>query len=74
MLIYQGAASFEIWTGHKAPVEVMREAALNHLREGAEELTGASYGYSVMALQQSLTQWRLGKGAAFGVDLCTKAK
>lgn len=32
MLIYQGAASFEIWTGSKAPVEVMRKAALNHLR------------------------------------------
>ena len=31
MLIYQGAASFEIWTGCKAPVEVMRKAALNHL-------------------------------------------
>ena len=31
MLIYQGAASFEIWTGCKAPVEVMRHAALNHL-------------------------------------------
>jgi shikimate dehydrogenase len=31
MLIYQGAASFEIWTGKSAPVEVMREAALKHL-------------------------------------------
>ena len=31
MLIYQGAASFEIWTGHKAPVEVMRKAALTKL-------------------------------------------
>jgi shikimate dehydrogenase len=31
MLIFQGAASFEIWTGRKAPVEVMRKAALNHL-------------------------------------------
>ena len=31
MLIYQGAASFEIWTGKSAPVEVMRKAALNHL-------------------------------------------
>jgi len=31
MLIYQGAASFEIWTGHSAPVEVMRHAAFNHL-------------------------------------------
>lgn len=31
MLIYQGAASFEIWTKKQAPVKVMREAALNHL-------------------------------------------
>ena len=31
MLIYQGAASFEIWTACKAPVDVMRKAALNHL-------------------------------------------
>jgi shikimate dehydrogenase len=31
MLIYQGAASFEIWTGHSAPIEVMRKAALNKL-------------------------------------------
>jgi shikimate dehydrogenase len=32
MLIYQGAVSFEIWTACKAPVEVMRKAALAHLR------------------------------------------
>jgi shikimate dehydrogenase len=31
MLIYQAAASFEIWTACKAPVEVMRKAALNQL-------------------------------------------
>ncbi|TRO49740.1 shikimate dehydrogenase [Candidatus Bathyarchaeota archaeon] len=31
MLIYQGAASFEIWTGKSAPIEVMRRAALNKL-------------------------------------------
>ncbi len=31
MLIYQGAASFEIWTACSAPVEVMRKAALSHL-------------------------------------------
>jgi shikimate dehydrogenase len=31
MLIYQGAASFEIWTGKQAPVEVMRKAALEQL-------------------------------------------
>jgi shikimate dehydrogenase len=33
MLIYQGAASFEIWTGCKALVEVMRKAALNQLKK-----------------------------------------
>ena len=31
MLIYQGAASFEIWTGCSAPIEVMKRAALNKL-------------------------------------------
>jgi shikimate dehydrogenase len=31
MLIYQGAGSFEIWTGKSAPIEVMRRAALNKL-------------------------------------------
>ncbi|NIM02913.1 shikimate dehydrogenase [bacterium] len=35
MLIYQGAASFEIWTGQRAPVEVMRKKIL-------EELSSAS--------------------------------
>ncbi|MEM1601775.1 MAG: shikimate dehydrogenase [Candidatus Bathyarchaeia archaeon] len=33
MLIHQGAASFEIWTGMKAPIEVMRKAALKKIRE-----------------------------------------
>ncbi|MCL1965696.1 MAG: shikimate dehydrogenase [Candidatus Bathyarchaeota archaeon] len=28
MLIYQGAAAFEIWTGQQAPVQVMRKAIL----------------------------------------------
>jgi shikimate dehydrogenase len=31
MLIYQGAASFELWTNRSAPIDVMRRAALNHL-------------------------------------------
>jgi len=35
MLLYQGAASFEIWTGVSAPIEVMRRAALNELGAGA---------------------------------------
>jgi shikimate dehydrogenase len=34
MLIFQGAASFEIWTGHKAPVEIMKKAALKKIRSG----------------------------------------
>jgi shikimate dehydrogenase len=33
MLIYQGAAAFEIWTGKSAPVEVMRKAVLKHLHQ-----------------------------------------
>jgi len=36
MLIYQGAASFEIWTGCSAPIEVMRKAALNKLSSAGE--------------------------------------
>lgn len=31
MLIYQGAAQFEIWTGEKAPVEIMEKAAKNQI-------------------------------------------
>jgi shikimate dehydrogenase len=37
MLIYQGAASFEIWTGCLAPIEVMRRAALNKLSSAGED-------------------------------------
>lgn len=33
MLIHQAAASFEIWTNHRAPVAVMKEAVLNKLSE-----------------------------------------
>ncbi|MEM1539170.1 MAG: shikimate dehydrogenase [Candidatus Bathyarchaeia archaeon] len=33
MLLYQGAASFEIWCGRPAPLKVMREAILNKLKE-----------------------------------------
>ena len=32
MLLFQGAASFEIWTGREAPVEVMRSALEEQLR------------------------------------------
>jgi len=31
MLVYQGAESFRIWTGRKAPVDVMEEAVLEGL-------------------------------------------
>lgn len=34
MLLYQGAVSFEFWTGRQAPIEVMREA----LNKGVEKL------------------------------------
>jgi shikimate dehydrogenase len=33
MLLYQGAVAFEIWTNCPAPIEVMREAALNELKK-----------------------------------------
>ncbi len=38
MLVYQGVASFEIWTNQKAPVKVMEKVLLNKLKE-----PGASY-------------------------------
>jgi len=31
MLLYQGVLAFELWTGHKAPVELMKEALLKAL-------------------------------------------
>jgi shikimate dehydrogenase len=36
MLIYQGALAFELWTGVQAPVDVMFEAARQHLRSQAK--------------------------------------
>jgi shikimate 5-dehydrogenase len=27
MLVYQGAAAFEMWTGHPAPIDIMMQAA-----------------------------------------------
>jgi shikimate dehydrogenase len=38
MLIYQGAASFEIWTNNHAPIKTMKRAILNKFSE-----TGAAY-------------------------------
>jgi shikimate dehydrogenase len=32
MLVYQGASAFEIWTGMKPPIEVMRQACLQALK------------------------------------------
>lgn len=32
MLLYQGAAAFEIWIGRQAPVDVMREALLKEIK------------------------------------------
>ena len=37
MLVNQGAASFEIWTGEKAPFNIMMEAALKHLMKSRNE-------------------------------------
>ena len=31
MLIYQGALAFELWTGEKAPVEIMEKAVMDYL-------------------------------------------
>jgi shikimate dehydrogenase len=33
MLVYQGAASFEIWTNQAAPIKAMKQAVLNKLSE-----------------------------------------
>ncbi len=35
MLVYQGAAAFELWTGARAPVAVMRGAVMDDLRRRA---------------------------------------
>jgi len=37
MLVYQGAAQFELWTGVKAPVEVMMRAIKEKLQERAKD-------------------------------------
>lgn len=37
MLVYQGAAQFELWTGVKAPVEVMMRAVKEKLQERAKD-------------------------------------
>ena len=35
MLLYQGTAQFEIWTGKEPPVEVMRQALVESLEDEA---------------------------------------
>jgi shikimate dehydrogenase len=32
MLLYQGVAQFELWTGRKAPVDVMKEILFSRLQ------------------------------------------
>jgi shikimate dehydrogenase len=39
MLLYQGAKAFEIWSGRKAPVEVMRQALQDQVYPSAETST-----------------------------------
>ena len=38
MFVYQGAFQLELWTGMKAPVEVMKKAVLNALGKGGDQL------------------------------------
>ena len=41
MLVHQGAASFELWTGRKAPLEVMFQAARTALAERERSTPGS---------------------------------
>lgn len=38
MLLFQGAAQFEIWTGHEAPLEAMRNELLGRIQKASGEL------------------------------------
>ena len=33
MLIFQAAKAFKLWTGHEAPVDAMRKAALDEIKK-----------------------------------------
>jgi shikimate dehydrogenase len=37
MLVWQGVAAFELWTGQKAPVDQMKEAAVKALKAAAKK-------------------------------------
>jgi shikimate dehydrogenase len=37
MLLYQGTAQFEIWTGKEAPVEVMRQTLMESLEDETDK-------------------------------------
>ena len=36
MLVYQGAISFEIWTGKKAPINIMKNSLYSFIKEKKE--------------------------------------
>ena len=38
MLVYQGAISFEIWTGKKAPIDIMKNSLYSFLKEKKEQI------------------------------------
>ncbi len=40
MLVYQGAAAFEVWTGRKAPIDVMKMICLQELQESTSGSKG----------------------------------
>ena len=42
MLLFQGAAQFELWTGRAAPLEVMRQALLQASGNGPEDKKGSN--------------------------------
>ncbi len=44
MLIHQGAVSFKIWTGMKAPVEIMMDAALKKIKQSESSASNNGKG------------------------------
>ena len=43
MLLYQGVAQFELWTGRDAPIEVMRQALLEAVGSYANRSSASVY-------------------------------